>query len=559
MLRFRMLAAVIAVLCFAAAWAQGTKPFTLQAGKSGTFTTVIYAAGTLKVTLETRAACKVVVMDHLKRVLLENAKVTGPNAEILVPVTNALVGHRVVIRLLPLDTKVAAAGKIAVTGPPIVPPKARITAKQTPQTVAKAKALLVKMQTKILEQIRKDEQARQTLLAQQASTVRAKLTSLATARTAAALRQYGQITNPGMVAGTTQGNNETPASVPTPTLTRASRTEAAPNDWITLTGTNFSASCGVRCEVGANNVVNSPEVRFRGVTEISFRVPDFTIAQSTATGRVSVYAPAPGNRTLTSTALTFTFKQAVPTLATAMNADSKAEGEPGTTLLITGTGFTGNTEIHCQIDATRDLVAMPMTGSTATEIITVIPNFEGIASATDGFIYLKYGANQTARRPFTYKPQIVTLYANGRVNSVDLLALPGTHNLTAIATSDTVYGGMPDGSAGGMCVFHDIPNSSPDDLSLEDIVTELLGTVTYDDVLFDGGALINNWILDGITLTKEHDEDIISIKESHPGTSNLRIVTGWDSWNGSRGGETRPFLYGINFILKGPKGTAYKN
>ena len=136
---------------------------------------------------------------------------------------------------------------------------------------------------------------------------------------------------------------------PAPTITSFSPASGAPGTSVVITGTNFTGATAVRfAGTTATYTVNSP-------TQITAVVPS-----GASTGAISVTTPT-GTATSSSS---FTVTAAAPSIT----SFSPASGCVGSTVTLTGTGFSGATAVTF-----NGITAASFTVSSATRITAVVP------------------------------------------------------------------------------------------------------------------------------------------------------------------------------------------
>jgi hypothetical protein len=197
-----------------------------------------------------------------------------------------------------------------------------------------------------------------------------------------------------------------------------------------------------------------------------------------------------------------------------------------------------------------ELVTRPdVSASTFTEILTRVPVFEGFKDSFAGTVYVKVGGNNSERRPFTYKPQIVVLYTNGRINAPDVGQMGGEVKFF-MRDADNYYL-----NSWGISACHKAPARENVDGILSGVVAvaedEFLNTDAPTDTYLIGARLINGWVVDSYIYTATHDV-MSHISESHVDSDNLRFQVWWDT------SANREFSYSISIAIRGPRGVPYK-
>ncbi|MEU0057576.1 IPT/TIG domain-containing protein [Streptomyces sp. NPDC006334] len=152
------------------------------------------------------------------------------------------------------------------------------------------------------------------------------------------------------------------AATQAPTLTAISPGQGLPagGTTVTLTGTNLTGATAVR---------------FDGVAATSYTVNSSTqitaVTPAHAAGAAAVTVTTPSG---TSNALTFTYLAAAPSVTALSPGQGPASG--GTTVTLTGTNFTGATEVRFD-----DVAATSFTVNSATQITAVTPAHAAGAAA----------------------------------------------------------------------------------------------------------------------------------------------------------------------------------
>lgn len=216
------------------------------------------------------------------------------------------------------------------------------------------------------------------------------------------------------------------ASTTMPTLTSLTPTSGPVGTMITLTGTNLTGATGVT--VGG---VAATNVSVTNSTTVTAVVPS-----GLSTGSYDVKVTTPGG----SATLTSAFQVTAASTPT-VTALSPTSGGPGTTVVITGTGFTGATAVtfggtnaaSFTVDSDTQITAVAPAGMTAGEIDVVVTT-PGGTSATS--------ANSKFDNTGNIADQTVTITLQGQFT---LIGWVGEDNM---AVADALKGG-PSGPHNG--------------------------------------------------------------------------------------------------------------
>jgi hypothetical protein len=190
------------------------------------------------------------------------------------------------------------------------------------------------------------------------------------------------VTTPGGTSATSTADHFSYVGTPTVTAVSPTSGPAAGGTSVTITGTNLTAATAVHFGANAATgvVVNSP-------TSITATSP------AGSAGTVDVTVTTPGGSSATSSADQFTYI-AAPTVTNVNPNGGLAAG--GTSVTITGTGFTGATAVHFGANAATGVVVNSATSITATspagsagtvDVTVTTPGGTSATSTADNYTY----------------------------------------------------------------------------------------------------------------------------------------------------------------------------
>lgn len=228
--------------------------------------------------------------------------------------------------------------------------------------------------------------------------------------------------------------------------------------------------------------------------------------------------------------------QSAATVATPVtSALSLSQGDPGTPVLITGSGFSDATgEVHFIVANGTDLVA-PLTTWTDTQILTQVPYKDGVPSY-NGYLYVKRADGaKTTMLPFLFHPPL----------DVVVLGFPPTVNSGSYNHIGHLY------------------DSHAPDLDWGDMIhtTYLLPWgLKGDDEYYLQTRLKNGWIVDSAGLVTisgnpgPYTEGSAGayITDVRVGTDSPYVKAHW--WLDA----SSSVYYRLQVTIKGPKGLTYK-
>ncbi len=347
----------------------------------------------------------------------------------------------------------------------------------------------------------------------------------------------GAANQKNLLAGTPASANISPTD---PFVNSLSPESAYPGTLITVDGVNFKADDQVFFVI--NTVEKQAQRTFLSSNKFQMTVPDYSSA-SDLTGYFYIKANKNNQMTRVDYVVEVALKATIPTITAITTADPNASGpvRPNSQILISGTGFRQQDEVHVVIN-NRDLVATHVDSylNTDQQMVVTIPDADGFANIITAPVYIKNSAG--TKSPITnvkLAPEIVSkfLVINEFANE---LQYDHNNSLNRSDPNSDGYIYFESGRASG--VINVTHNGS------------FLWGYKGDDDIFIQTQLKNNWTVSQILWDKVNylsaDSSITSTKV---GTSSLNVKVHW--WN------TAAFsfcYYSIGYIIEGPKGVPYK-
>jgi len=182
----------------------------------------------------------------------------------------------------------------------------------------------------------------------------------------------------GVVNATTSGGTGASATnftvtVPSPTVTGFTPTSGPVGTSVVITGTNFTGATAVKFDV-----TNATTFTVNSATQITATVPTGAVS-----GKISVTTP--GGTGLSAANFTVT----VPTPAPTVTGFTPTSGPVGTSVVITGTNFTGATVVKFNatnavtftVNSATQITATVPTGATTGKVSVTTPGGTGLSAA----------------------------------------------------------------------------------------------------------------------------------------------------------------------------------
>jgi hypothetical protein len=240
-------------------------------------------------------------------------------------------------------------------------------------------------------------------------------------------------------------------------------------------------------------------------------------------------------------------KATIPVIASITTTDPNGSGpaRPNTQILVAGSGFSPNDEVHIIIngkDTRAEHAASDL--NTDGQIVVTVPDATGFANPIQAPVYVQNAQGTSARFSMTLAPE----WAPAKVLNLN--------ELTSVLRSDN--GGRHYGTG-----WEEFTVLSDNDLDIYHqgwVFSKHLASVLWgfkgDDTYFNNFQLKNNWTVKEVLFNSKTDAvgwAGVSLVETGVGTPSLHVKVHW--WN-------EPYLnllsYHFTYIIEGPKGTDYK-
>lgn len=320
----------------------------------------------------------------------------------------------------------------------------------------------------------------------------------------------------------------------TPLVSAVDPSPAVPGGVLVISGQGFKPddSCwvGTPAYGGACKAVSSsPTVLVATLPDLpSVRAP------TTAILRISSYEGTTG-KSVPCCDRAIALLPGIPYVA---NVD-RAGGEPGEPVLLTGSGFKPDAQVHFVTGSGRDQVGR-IERVNETQIMAYIPDYEGLAAPFNGQIYVRCSTGTSDGRPFTFRPQMVT-------QLLDLKQFPySTDQWGLLVPGDSLIG------TSGRAWILTAPGTDRLEIGGEHHADGFTGH-RGDDLLYQTSQLKNGWVVESILDEIRGDKSRAHrIEGSGIGTPSLYVKVHWwaDVFNGAE--------YDLSWYIRGPKGVPYR-